>query len=89
MAEKKTTRKGTKSTGPAGKKADCEAAVLAKIVAMPAPYSALGERLHALILCSAPALHPNLWYGMPAYAKDGEMICVFRAEEYMTLGLSG
>jgi hypothetical protein len=45
--------------------------VLAKIAAMPEPYRATGERLHALILCSAPVLQPATWYGMPAYAKDG------------------
>ncbi|MDZ4798731.1 MAG: DUF1801 domain-containing protein [Bryobacteraceae bacterium] len=76
MTEKKAT-----------KKADGEAAVLAKIAAMPSPYGAIGERLHALILRSAPALRPTLWYGMPAYAKDGKAICFFRADKYMTFGL--
>ena len=66
-----------------------EAAVLAKIVAMPAPYRAMGERLHALILRSAPALQPALWYGMPAYAKDGKTVCFFRADKkYMTFGFT-
>jgi hypothetical protein len=49
--------------------------VLAKIAAMPEPYRAMGERLPALILCSAPVLQPATWYGMPAYAKDGKTIC--------------
>jgi hypothetical protein len=87
MVEKITTRK-TKTVNPAAKKADGEAAVLAKIAAMPAPWRAMGERLHALILRSAPTLQPTLWYGMPAYAKDGNVICFFRADKYMTFGLS-
>jgi len=78
----------TKAARPAAKKADAEAAVLEKIAAMPAPWRGLGERLHALILRSAPALQPALWYGMPAYAKDGNVICFFRADKYMTFGLS-
>ena len=69
-------------------KADGEAAVLAKIAAMPAPYRAMGERLHALILRSAPALQPTLHYGMPWYAKDGKRVCFFRADKYMTFGLT-
>ncbi len=57
--------------------------------AMPAPYNAMGERLHALIARSAPALQPTLWYGMPAYAKGGKTICFFRADKkYMTFGLT-
>ena len=63
--------------------------MLAKIAAMPAPYRAMGERLHALILRSAPALQAALWYGMPAYAKDGKTVCFFRADKkYMTFGLT-
>jgi hypothetical protein len=66
-----------------------EAAVLAKIAAMPSPYSAMGERVHALILRSAPALQPTLWYGMPGYAKDGKTVCFFRADKkYMTFGFT-
>jgi hypothetical protein len=83
-----TTRKAAKTAEPNAKKTDDEAAVLAKIAAMPAPFHALGERLHALILRSAPAIQPTLWYGMPAYAKDGNTICFFRADKYMTFGLS-
>jgi len=59
-------------------KADGESAVLAKIAEMPAPDRALGERLHAIITASAPALSPKLWYGMPAYAKDGKVVCFFQ-----------
>ena len=75
------------------KKADGEAAVLATIAAMPAPDRVLAERLHAIIKASAPALSPKLWYGMPAYAKDGKVVCFFRdtqkfKERYMTLGFN-
>jgi hypothetical protein len=78
MPEKKAT-----------KKADGDAAVLAKITAMPSPYRAMGERLHALILRSAPALQPTVWYGMPGYAKDGKTVCFFRADKkYMTFGFT-
>ena len=66
-----------------------EAEVLAKIAAMPAPFSAMGERLHALLLRSAPALQPTVWYGMPGYAKDAKTVCFFRADKkYMTFGLT-
>jgi hypothetical protein len=100
MAEKKAARKTTKTANPAAKKAAVgpapragkaggEAAVLAKIAAMPASYSAMGERLHALILRSAPALQPAVWYGMPGYAKDGKTVCFFRADKkYMTFGFT-
>jgi hypothetical protein len=69
-------------------KAGGEAGVLAKIAAMPEPYRAIGERLHALIVRSAPALQPTLWYGMPAYARNGNVLCFFRADKYMTFGLT-
>src|SRR5713101_5862835 len=59
-------------------KADEESAVLAKIGEMQAPDRALGERLHAIIKASAPALSPKLWYGMPAYANDGKVVCFFQ-----------
>jgi len=81
-------KKATKTANPAAKSADGEAAVLAKIAVMPAPDRALGERLHALILRSAPVLQPTLWYGMPAYAKESKVVCFFRADKYMTFGLS-
>jgi hypothetical protein len=74
-------------------KADDESAVLAKIAEMPEPDRALGERLHAIITASAPALSPRLWYGMPAYAKDGKVVCFFQCAQkfksrYSTLGFS-
>ena len=70
-----------------------ESAVLAKIAEMPAADRALGERLHAIIRASAPALSPKLWYGMPAYAKDGKVVCFFQGAQkfktrYATLGFS-
>ena len=66
-------------------KADGESAVLAKIDEMPAPDRALGERLHAIIKASAPALSPKLWYGMPAYAKDDKVVCFFQdAQKFKT-----
>ena len=70
-----------------------ESAVLAKIAAMPAPDRALGERLHAIVRAVAPDLAPRLWYGMPAYARDGKVVCFFQSAEkfksrYATLGFS-
>ena len=62
-------------------KADAEGDVLAKIAEMPAPDRALAERLHAIIKASAPALSPKTWYGMPAYAKDGKVVCFFQAAD--------
>jgi len=60
---------------------------------MPQADRAVGERLHAIIKANAPALTPKLWYGMPAYAKDGKVVCFFRStekfkERYMTLGFN-
>jgi hypothetical protein len=73
--------------------ADGERDVLAKIAAMRAPDRAMGKRLHAIIKASAPALSPKLWYGMPAYAKDGKIVCHFQSAQkfktrYATLGFS-
>jgi uncharacterized protein YdhG (YjbR/CyaY superfamily) len=72
---------------------DDENVVLAAIAAMPEPNRIIGERLHAIIKTSAPVLSPKLWYGMPAYAKDGKVVCFFRGadrskERYMTLGFN-
>ncbi len=73
--------------------ADGERDVRAKIAEMSGPDRALGERLHALIMASAPDLSPRLWYGQPAYARDGKVVCFFQASEkfktrYSTLGFS-
>jgi uncharacterized protein YdhG (YjbR/CyaY superfamily) len=91
-AKKETSRNQQKSDQRADK-ADGESAVLAAIEAMLESDRAVGERLHAIIKASAPALSPKLWYGMPAYAKDGKVICFFRSgqkfkERYMTLGFN-
>src|SRR5438552_17911751 len=74
-------------------KADGESAVLAKIAGMPESDRAMGKRLHAVIKASAPALSPRLWYGMPAYAKDGKVVCFFQGAQkfktrYATFGFS-
>ena len=85
--------KATSRRGPRAAKADEESAVLAKIAEMAEPDRALGQRLHAIITASAPALAPRLWYGMPAYAKDGKVVCFFQSAQkfhtrYATLGFS-
>ena len=77
----------------AADEADGESAVLAKIAEMPEPDRAMGRRLHAVIKASAPALSPRLWYGMPAYAKDGKVVCFFQSAKkfntrYATFGFS-
>lgn len=74
-------------------KAAGESDVLAKIAEMPEPERAMAERLHAIIKASAPALLPKTWYGMPAYAKDGKIVCFFQSAQkfntrYATLGFS-
>jgi hypothetical protein len=70
-------------------KVDAAEVVLAKIAAMPEHFRELAERVHRLILSSAPALQPRTWYGMPGYAKDGKTICFFRADQrYMTFGFT-
>src|SRR5438445_8768816 len=77
----------------AADKADAESDVLAKIAEMPAPDRATAKRLHAIIKASGPALSPRTWYGMPAYAKDGNVLCFFQSAQkfktrYATLGFS-
>jgi uncharacterized protein YdhG (YjbR/CyaY superfamily) len=74
-------------------KADGENAVLAKVAEMPEPDRSMAERLHAIIKASAPALSPKTWYGMPAYAKDGKVVCFFQGADkfksrYATFGFS-
>jgi uncharacterized protein YdhG (YjbR/CyaY superfamily) len=63
------------------KKAEGESDLLAKIAEMPEPDRAMAERLHAIIKASAPALSPKTWYGMPAYAKDGKVLCFFQSAQ--------
>jgi len=76
-----------------GKAADGEAEVLAKIAEMPEPDRTMAERLHALVQAHAPRLSPRLWYGMPAYAEHGKVVCFFQSGQkfktrYATLGFS-
>jgi uncharacterized protein YdhG (YjbR/CyaY superfamily) len=76
------------------RRADGEKALLAKLAEMPEPDRALGERLHAIVKASAPALSPKTWYGMPAYAnKEGKVVCYFTAaskfnSRYATFGFN-
>ncbi len=92
MVENKAGKKATKKVArPAAKKADGEAEVLASIASMSGSDRAIGERLHAIIKENAPALSPRLWYGMPAYAKDGKVVCFFQSSQkfktrYATFG---
>ena len=88
MAKTKTVRTAKSTTKRAARKAaarpradeaDGESAVLAKIAEMPEADRAIGERLHAVIKASAPVLTPRLWYGMPAYAKNGKIVCFFQS----------
>ncbi len=88
--KKETTLREAKPRARA-QKVDGESAVLANIAVMPGPDRAIGERLHAIIKAHAPALSPRLWYGMPAYAKDGKVVCFFQSAQrfktrYATLG---
>jgi uncharacterized protein YdhG (YjbR/CyaY superfamily) len=75
------------------RRADGESALLAKIAEMPRPDRAMATRLHELIKASAPALSPKTWYGMPAYAKEGKVVCYFTPaskfkERYATFGFN-
>jgi uncharacterized protein YdhG (YjbR/CyaY superfamily) len=75
------------------RKADGESAVLAKIAELPESDRAMAKRIHAVIKTSAPNLEPKLWYGMPAYAKDGKVVCFFQSAQkfktrYATFGFS-
>ena len=93
MRERAQEQKTAKRRGSRAGKADGESAVLAKIAETPEPDRAMGERLHAVIKASAPALSPRLWYGMPAYAKDGKVVCFFQSAQkfntrYATFGFS-
>jgi uncharacterized protein YdhG (YjbR/CyaY superfamily) len=86
--ELKAERRGSR-----GGKADGESDVLAKIAEMPKSDRVMAERLHAIVKASAPELTPRTWYGMPAYAKDGKVVCFFQSahkfkSRYATLGFS-
>lgn len=87
MANTTTTKKPPKA------RTDGEDAVLSAIAAMPESDRTIGQRLHEVIRAAAPDLSPRTWYGMPAYAKDGKVVCFFRSaakfkERYMTLGFN-
>jgi uncharacterized protein YdhG (YjbR/CyaY superfamily) len=93
MKERAQELKAAARRGPRGKKTDEESAVLAKIAEMPESDRAMAERLDAIIKASAPALSPKLWYGMPAYAKDGKVVCFFQSAQkfksrYATFGFN-
>jgi uncharacterized protein YdhG (YjbR/CyaY superfamily) len=94
-SDKSTTKHAAKKTaarrGPRADKADGESAALATIAKMPEPDRAIGERLHSIIKANAPSLSPRLWYGMPAYAEDGKVVCFFQSAQkfktrYATFG---
>jgi hypothetical protein len=79
--------------GPGATNADGERDVLAKIAEMPESDRAMAQRVHALVRASAPALAPRTWYGMPAYARDGNVVCFFQSAQkfkarYATFGFS-
>ncbi len=93
MKERGQELKAGARRSPRAGKADGESDVLAKIAEMPEPDRVMAERLHAIITASAPALAPRTWYGMPAYAKDGNVVCFFQSAQkfktrYATLGFS-
>ena len=107
MAERRPAKKGTGFTAEeraamkerarelkaAAGKADGEADVLAKIAEMPEADRAIAERLHVIVKAGAPGLSPRTWYGMPAYAKDGKVVCFFQSAQkfktrYATIGFS-
>ena len=87
----KPTTPGQQKPDPHTDMADGESAVLAMIAAMPEPDRVIAGRLHEIIKASAPVLSPRLWYGMPAYARDGRVVCFFQSMEkfrtrYATFG---
>ena len=93
MRERAQELKAAARRGPRAGKADGEHDVLAKIAEMPEPDRAMAERLHAIIKASAPALSPRTWYGMPAYAMDGKVVCFFQSAQkfktrYASFGFS-
>ena len=89
--ERAAMKERVKELKAAADKADGESDVLAKIAEMAEPDRAMAERLHAIIKASAPVLSPRTWYGMPAYAKDGKVVCFFQSAQkfktrYATFG---
>ena len=93
MKERAREQKAAARRGLRADKADGESDVLAKIAEMPKPDRVMAERLHALIKATAPLLSPKTWYGMPAYAKEGKVICFFTSADkfksrYATFGFN-
>ena len=93
MKERARELKAAARRGRGAGKADGESDVLAKLAELPESDRVMGERLHAIIKASAPDLSPKLWYGMPAYAKDGKVVCFFQSAQkfktrYATLGFN-
>jgi hypothetical protein len=93
MKDRAEESKAERRRGARTGKADGERDVLAKIAELPEPDRHLGERLHAIVKAAAPGLQPRLWYGMPAYARDGKVVCFFQSAQkfktrYATLGFS-
>jgi uncharacterized protein YdhG (YjbR/CyaY superfamily) len=93
MRERSQELKAAGGRRPRAAKADGESDVLAKIAEMPEQDRAMAERLHAIIKTTAPEVSPRTWYGMPAYAKDGNVVCFFQSAQkfktrYATLGFS-
>jgi uncharacterized protein YdhG (YjbR/CyaY superfamily) len=93
MRERAQELKAAARPNPRAGETGEESAVLAKIAAMPTPDRNMAEQLHAIIKASAPGLSPKLWYGMPAYARDGKVVCFFQDAQkfktrYATLGFS-
>ncbi len=83
--ERAAIKERVRETKAAANKADGESELLAKIAEMREPDRAMGKRLHAVIRASAPSLSPKLWYGMPAYAKEGKVVCFFQpAQKFKT-----
>lgn len=93
MQERAEELKAASRRGSLADKTDGESAVLAKIAEMSEPDQCMALKLHKIILASSPSLSPRLWYGMPAYARDGKVVCFFQSAQkfktrYCTLGFS-
>jgi len=91
--ERAAMKERAKELKRSASKADGERDVLEKISEMPEPDRAMAERIHAIVMANAPDLTPRTWYGMPAYAKDGSVLCFFRPaqkfkERYATFGFN-
>jgi uncharacterized protein YdhG (YjbR/CyaY superfamily) len=91
--ERAAMRERAKELKAEARKADGEKALLAKVAEMPEPDRVMAERLHAIVKANAPDLSPKTWYGMPAYARDGKVVCYFQSADkfdsrYATFGFN-